>query len=116
MCGFPGRTLSISSSSLASVSVAPLLPMLTAWSFAQSRSMPSKLDVSVAAFPVTKVLSKSACTARAFSWSTAASRSWTLERVSLRKLSMSASPPRILREAVCWVKVGASSSHSSPTS
>ena len=32
---------------------------------------------------------------------TAASRSWRLERVDFRKLSTSASPPRIFRVAVC---------------
>ena len=43
MSGLPPRTLSISSSSFASVSAAPFVPMLTVWPPAVSRSMPSKL-------------------------------------------------------------------------
>ena len=43
-------------------------------------------------------------------------RSWMFVRVDCRKLSMSASPPRILSAAVACVNVGVLSSQASPTS
>ena len=66
--------------------------------------------------PVTNVVSKSWRTAFALSCTTAASRSWMLERVAIRKLSMSASPPMILSVAVSCVNVGVDSVQVSPTS
>src|SRR3989304_5039175 len=93
----------------------PLAPMERLWAGSTTLSRPSKdLGLAVAS-PVTKVCSKSWRTALALSSTTAASRSWRLERVAMRKLSMSASPPMILRVTVCWVKVGVDSVQGSPT-
>ena len=63
-----------------------------------------------------KVVSNFCWVALAFMATTVASRSWRLERVALTKLSTSASPPRIVRLAVTWVKVGVDSAQVSPGS
>ena len=115
IAGGPPFTRSITSSSLASVSVAPFAPIVAICPPVVSLSMPSNDFASTAVSPLTNVSSNFCCTAFAFSRMTAACRSCRLLRVVSRKLSMSASPPTIDSVAVICEKVGVPSVHVSPT-
>ena len=79
--GLPPRTVSISSSSLSRVSVAPFVPIETVWPEAHSSARPSKDFESLLASPLMKVSSNFCWTDFALSATTAASMSCTLLRV-----------------------------------